>query len=194
MSTLVEVKASEALRTRLAKNFEKIEKAGKPVRAVYYSPTGKHTFFVNILDPRGEYIPKKHPKTGTDLYQDSKLVYEQQMLHFSPVIPVRTSIANALSQYVVESGAYGEFSMEQKEVIFEIESQVEDKGTNIISEKQYKEKSNPEAYKTEQRFKKLEAGVKEKEEKAFEAGKKEGVSEIDKLKKQIATFEKKAKK
>lgn len=176
------------------KFFEESEKRGKVSKLVYYSHSGKCTFYVPTLDESGKKIQKTHGMTGAPMYLGNKPLYADQMEQFQPVVTNRSSKADALSFKSVESDENGVFTPYQKTMVEVLEGMADNESSQVKRENDWKRDKNPEAWGSEQKFQKLLKEHESKVELAHDLGKKEAAKEftdeIDALKKQLADAEK----
>ncbi len=175
-------------RTDLEKFFKETQEKADPCKVTYYSNASKCTFFVRRLDENGKPIPKRHPITGAILMQKNRVIYEEISETFTAIVPTRSAKADALCFKVVESDKHGVFTPYQKEMIAVLESMA-DGGDDVKRESDYKRGVNPEAWQREQELNALKKEHNSKVEKAYEAGKAESASEIEKLRNALAAAE-----
>ena len=179
--------------TDLKEFFAECSKNKKLVSLIYYCKAGAGTFYVNMIDADGKTVPKRHPATGTLIYNNNLQVFEQVLENWEPMVMSRSAKADALSFKKVESDEKGNFTLYQKELIKVLEGMANNPSVKVSREDDYKKEQNPSAFEREQELNKLKSEIANIETNAIEKGKlqgkKESLSEIDKLNKQLAEAE-----
>ena len=178
----------------LKKFFADCTKKAKFITLTYYCKASGGTFYVSSLDKNNDKIAKTHPATGVPVYYNNKQQFEEVLEYWDPIVTTRSSRADALALKSVTSDEDGNFTAYQKELIAKLEEMANDSSSQVSREDERKQEVNPQAYASEQKLKKLQDEMQNNVDAALEKGKlegkKESLSKMGELNKQLTDAEK----